>query len=64
MLVWPISRNGWVKTPKSQMIERLVRIRKIGFRIGTVTSRNTRQGRAPSISAASTSSCGTCESPA
>ncbi len=29
-----MSRYGWVKTPKSQMIERLVRIRKIGFRIG------------------------------
>ena len=32
-----------MKTPKSQMIERLVRIRRIGFRIGKVTSRKTRQ---------------------
>ena len=45
-----------MKTPKSQMIERLVRTRKIGLRIGKVTSLKTRQGRAPSISAASTSS--------
>jgi hypothetical protein len=28
-----------VKTAKSQMIERLVRIREIGFRTGKVTSR-------------------------
>ena len=31
---------------------------------GIVTSLKTRQERAPSISAASTSSCGTCESAA
>ena len=34
-----------MKTSKSQMIERLVRIRKIGLSIGKVTSRNAR--RAP-----------------
>ena len=55
-------RYGCVKTPKSQMIERLVRMRRIGFRIGRVTSRKTRSGPAPSISAASTSSRDTCES--
>ena len=53
-----------MKTAKSQMIERLVRMSRIGLRIGNVTSRNTRHGRAPSISAASTSSSGTCASAA
>ena len=42
----PISRYGWVKTPKSQMIERLVRMRKIGFRIGWVTLPKTGAGGA------------------
>jgi hypothetical protein len=37
------------------MIERLVRMSRIGFRIGNVTSRMMRSGPAPSISAASTS---------
>jgi hypothetical protein len=26
--------HGWAKTPKSQMIERLVRMRRIGFSTG------------------------------
>src|SRR3954464_4160641 len=60
----PIKRYGCVKTPKSQMIDRLVRISSTGFRTGNVTSRNTRQELAPSISAASTSSFGTCDSAA
>ena len=46
------------------MIERLVRISSTGFRIGSVTSKNTRHDRAPSISAASISSRGTCDSAA
>ena len=46
------------------MIERLVRITKIGFRIGTVMSRKIRTGPAPSSAAASTSSFGTWVSPA
>ena len=53
-----------MKTPKSQMIDRLVRMKMIGFRTGHVTSRKTRSGPAPSISAASTSSFGTCASAA
>ena len=36
---WPISRYGWVKTPKSQMIERLVRMKTIGLSVGSVMSR-------------------------
>src|SRR5204862_4265857 len=46
------------------MIERLTRITKIGFSSGIVTSRKTRQGLAPSVVAASTSSFGTWVSPA
>src|SRR5436853_5004769 len=62
---WLLSRiQIWLKTWKSQMIERLVRITKIGFNSGTVTSRKTRQAPAPSVLAASTSSRGTCVSPA
>ena len=38
----PIRRYGCAKTPKSQMIERLVRISRIGLRVGKVTSRKTR----------------------
>ena len=53
-----------MKTPKSQMIERLVRIRKIGFRIGNVTSRKTRHGLAPSTSRRLDELIGTCASPA
>ncbi len=34
MCAWPISRYGCVKTPKSQMIERLVRISRIGLMNG------------------------------
>ena len=34
----------WLKTWKSQMIERLVRITKIGLRIGNVMSRKIRHG--------------------
>ena len=59
-----MSRYGWVKTPKSQMIDRLVRISSTGISTGSVTSLKTRHARAPSISAASTSSCGTWESAA
>ena len=59
-----MSRYGCAKTPKSQMIERLVRMRRIGFSTGKVTSLKTRSGPAPSISAASTSSRGTCARPA
>jgi hypothetical protein len=54
----------WLKTVKSQMIERLVRMTKIGSSSGKVMSLKTCQRRAPSISAASTSSVGTCERPA
>ena len=53
-----------MKTPKSHRIDRLVRMSNTGRMTGIVTSRNTRHERAPSISAASTSSCGTCESAA
>ena len=42
-----------MNTPKSQMIDRLVRMSRIGLMIGSVMSTNTRQGRAPSTSAAS-----------
>ena len=38
-----------MKTWKSQMIERLVRITKIGFRIGKVTSRKRANAPEPSI---------------
>src|SRR5215218_4732515 len=54
----------WLKTWKSQMVERLARMMKIGFSSGTVTSRKTRHAWAPSIEAASTSSLGTCVSAA
>ena len=53
-----------MKTSKSQMMERLVTIRKIGRRIGTVMLRNTWKPLAPSTSALSTSSDGTWERPA
>ena len=46
------------------MIDKLVRMTKIGFSNGRVTSRNTAHGLAPSIAAASSSSWGTCASPA
>ena len=46
------------------MIERLVMMTRIGFTSGTVTFQNTSHACAPSTSAASTSSCGTCESAA
>ena len=52
----PRRSQTWLKTWKSQMIERLVRITKIGIRSGKVMSRKTCQRPAPSISAASTSS--------
>ena len=54
----------WLKTWKSQMIDRLARMTKIGLSSGTVISRKTLHELAPSIWAASISSCGTCESPA
>ena len=43
-----------MKAPKSQMIERLVRISSTGISTGSVTSLKTRHARAPSICAAST----------
>ena len=46
----------WLKTWKSQMIDRLARMTKIGFSRGSVTSRKTFHDRAPSIWAASISS--------
>ena len=39
-----------MKTPKSQMMDRLVRISSTGVRTGSVTSLKTRHERAPSIS--------------
>ena len=52
------------KTWKSQITERLVRITKIGLRIGTVMSRKIRSAPAPSMRAASTMSEGSCVRPA
>ena len=49
----------WLKTWKSQMIERLVRMMKIGFSSGKVMSLKIRTGPEPSIEAASTRSRGT-----
>ena len=54
----------WLKTWKFQITERLVRMTKIGFRIGSVMSRKIRNAFEPSIDAASTSSRGTCVRPA
>ena len=54
----------WLKTWKSQITERLVRMTKIGFRIGSVMSRKMRSALAPSIDAASRSSRGTWVRPA
>src|SRR5918999_5360622 len=54
----------WLKTWKFQITERLARITKIGFRIGSVMSRKMRKPPAPSIDAASTRSADTCVSPA
>ena len=54
----------WLKTWKFQITDRLARMTKIGFRIGSVMSRKTRNAPAPSIDAASTISPETWVRPA
>jgi hypothetical protein len=54
----------WLKTWKFQITDRLARMTKIGFRIGRVMSRKTRNAPAPSICAASTISAETWVRPA
>jgi hypothetical protein len=61
---WLSITQIWVKTLKSQMVERVARMRKMGLRTGKVMWRNTCQAPAPSTLAASSSSAGTWVRPA
>ena len=54
----------WSKTLKSQIVDSVARITKTGRSIGATTNQKTWSGLAPSTSAASIRSRGTCDSPA